>query len=138
MNIIETEALTRRFGRTEAVHDLSFGVPQGSVFALLGANGAGKSTTIKLLMNLLRPTSGTARVLGVDARRLGERELQGIGYVSEDQQLPRWMTVRQLLDFCRPLYPTWDRDLESALLRQFASKSHHHWCRRFTNHAFAP
>ena len=120
MNIIETQNLSRRFGRMEAVHDLSFAVPQGSVFALLGANGAGKTTTLKVLMNLLQPTSGSARVLGVDSRKLGERELAQIGYVSENQQLPLWMTVRQLLDYCRPFYPTWDRALESTLLRQFA------------------
>ena len=119
MNIIETNRLARRYWRMEAVHDLTLAVPAGSVFALLGPNGAGKTTTIKVLMNLLRPTAGEARVLGVDSRRLGERELAQIGYVSENQQLPLWMTVRQLLDYCRPFYPTWDRDLEKRLLAQF-------------------
>jgi ABC-2 type transport system ATP-binding protein len=118
MNIIETHNLTRRYGRTEAVHDLTFAVPAGSVFALLGPNGAGKTTTLKVLMNLLPPTTGTARVLGVDSRRLGEREFAQIGYVSENQHLPLWMTVRQLLDYCRPFYPTWDRQLEASLLKQ--------------------
>jgi ABC-2 type transport system ATP-binding protein len=120
MNIIETQGLTRRYGRTEAVHDLTLAVPQGSVFALLGPNGAGKTTTLKVLLNLLPPTAGSARVLGVDSRRLGPRELAQIGYVSENQQLPVWMTVRQFLDYCRPFYPTWDRGLEATLLRQFA------------------
>ena len=120
MNIIETQNLSRRFGRMEAVHDLTLAIPEGSVLALLGANGAGKTTTLKLLMNLLAPTSGSARVLGVDSRRLGEREFAQIGYVSENQQQPLWMTVRQLLDYCRPFYPTWDRALEATLLRQFA------------------
>ena len=120
MNIIETTELTRRFGRTEAVHGLNLAVPAGSVFALLGANGAGKTTTLKLLMNLLAPTGGAARVLGVDSRRLGEKERAQIGYVSENQELPLWMTVRQLLDYCRPFYPTWDRALEKSLLAQFA------------------
>lgn len=120
MNIIEAEKLTRRFGRTEAVHELTLAVPEGSVCALLGANGAGKSTTIKMLMNLLPSTAGSARVLGVDTRKLGERERAQIGYVSENQQMPLWMTVRQLLDYCRPFYPTWDRVLEKNLLAQFA------------------
>lgn len=120
MNIIETTDLTRRFGRMEAVHELTLAVPQGSVFALLGPNGAGKSTTIKMLMNLLEPTHGSARVLGVDSRKLGEKEKAQIGYVSENQQLPLWMTVRQFLDYCRPFYPTWDRALEKTLLAQFA------------------
>ena len=119
MNIIETHNLTRRFGRTEAVHALDLAVPAGSVFALLGPNGAGKSTTIKVLMNLLRPTAGDARVLGVDSRRLGPREREQIGYVSENQQLPVWMTLRQYLDYCRPFYPRWDRDLEQTLLARF-------------------
>ncbi len=119
MNAITTHNLTRRYGRTEAVHELNLDVPQGSVLALLGPNGAGKSTTLKLLMNLIEPTAGSAQVLGVDSRRLGERERAQIGYVSENQQLPLWMTVRQLLDYCRPFYPTWDRELEATLSRQF-------------------
>ncbi len=119
MNPIETEGLTRRYWRHEAVHDLSFHVPEGSVSALLGPNGAGKTTTLKMLMNLLAPSSGVARVLGVEAARLGERERQQIGYVSENQQQPLWMTVRQLLDYCRPFYPTWDRELEAKLLVDF-------------------
>lgn len=120
MNIIETTDLTRRFGKMEAVHGLTLAVPEGSVMALLGPNGAGKSTTIKMLMGLIEPTSGTARVLGVDSRKLGEKEKAQIGYVSENQQLPLWMTVRQFLDYCRPFYPTWDRELEKTLLAQFA------------------
>jgi ABC-2 type transport system ATP-binding protein len=120
MNIIETRNLTRRFGRTEAVHELDFNLPQGAVLALLGPNGAGKSTTIKTLMNLLQPTAGEAHVLGVDSRKLGPRQFEQIGYVSENQQLPVWMTVRQLLDYCRPFYPAWDRELEKTLLAQFA------------------
>jgi len=119
MNIIETDRLTRRFRATEAVHALTLAVPTGSVFALLGPNGAGKTTTLKMLANLLLPTAGSARVLGVDSRKLGERELAQLGYVSEDQRLPDWMTVTQLLGYCRPFYPTWDADLEAKLLVRF-------------------
>jgi ABC-2 type transport system ATP-binding protein len=119
MNIIETHQLSRRYGRAEALHGLDLSVPAGSIFALIGPNGAGKTTTIKVLMNLLEPTGGEARVLGVDSRKLGPRERAQIGYVSENQKLPDWMTVQQLLDYCRPFYPTWDRALEQKLLRQF-------------------
>lgn len=119
MNIIETDRLTRRFRATEAVHELTMAVPAGSVFALLGSNGAGKTTTLKMLVNLLLPTAGTARVIGLDSRRLGERELAQIGYVSESQKPPEWMTVAQFLDYCRPFYPTWDRELERTLLTRF-------------------
>ncbi len=117
---IQTQSLCHRYGRTEALHDLTLTVPTGSIFALLGPNGAGKTTTIKVLMNLLAPTSGEARILGTDSRKLREHDRAQIGYVSENQQLPLWMTVRQLLDYCRPFYPTWDRDLEKTLLTKFA------------------
>ena len=108
---IETRELTRRFGRLDAVQGLDMAVPEGSVFALIGPNGAGKTTTIKLLMNLLRPSAGIAHVLGVDSQRLGPRELARIGYVSESQQLPDWLSADGLLDYIRPFYPTWDHDL---------------------------
>jgi ABC-2 type transport system ATP-binding protein len=107
-SVIETVDLTRRFRRQEAVHALSLRVPAGSIFALVGPNGAGKTTTIKLLMNLIRPTHGQAFVLGTDSRRLGPRDFQRIGYVSENQHLPAWMTPVRLLDYVRPFYPTWD------------------------------
>jgi ABC-2 type transport system ATP-binding protein len=108
---IETVDLTRRFGRLEAVEALNLQVPIGSVFALVGPNGAGKTTTIKLLMKLIRPTHGRAFVMGADSRRLGPRAFERIGYVSENQRLPDWLTPDQLLDYIRPFYPTWDEDL---------------------------
>ena len=96
---IESSDLTRRFGRMEAVRGLDLHVPAGSVFALIGPNGAGKTTTIKLLMNLVRPTRGMAKVLGVDSQRIGVGELARIGYVSENQRLPDWLTPPELLDY---------------------------------------
>ena len=117
---IETHSLTRRFGRTEAVKDLTLQVPAGSMFALLGPNGAGKTTTLKLLMNLLRPTRGTAAVLGTDTRHLDAAHFQRVGYVSENQRLPDWMTPGQLFDYCRPLYPGWDEKLRRRLETDFA------------------
>ena len=117
--IIETHQLTRRFGKTMAVRNLSLQVPEGSVFAFLGPNGAGKTTVIKMLMNMIRPTSGTARVLGTDSLRLGPAQLARIGYVSENQEMLEWMTVQQLIDYCRPMYSTWDQDLCRQLIRQF-------------------
>ncbi|MEI6210031.1 MAG: ABC transporter ATP-binding protein [bacterium] len=118
-NVIETQALTRRFGKNEAVHDLSIRVPAGSIFAFLGPNGAGKSTTIKLLMNILAPTAGSSSVLGVESSRLGPEQFQQIGYVAEDQRLPEWMTVEQFLNYVRPMYPTWDPAFCATLRKQF-------------------
>ena len=119
MNIIETTSLNCRFGRTEAVSDLTLAVPEGSVYAFLGPNGAGKTTTIKMLLNILRPTAGEACVLGLASTELGPPQLAQIGYVSENQQLPEWMTVAQLLAYCRPFYPTWDDAFCQKLLADF-------------------
>jgi ABC-2 type transport system ATP-binding protein len=117
---IETADLSLRYGRTEAVRHLTMEVPAGSVYALIGPNGAGKTTTIKALMNLLRPSSGRASVLGLDSRRVGPAVLQRIGYVSENQELPLWMTASDLLAYCAPFYPSWDRAFASALAKQLA------------------
>jgi ABC-2 type transport system ATP-binding protein len=95
--VIVTDRLSRRFGRIDAVHELSLTVPAGSICGFIGANGAGKTTTLKLLMNLIRPNSGRATVLGADSQRLGPAQLARIGYVSENQQLPSWMTVNIVL-----------------------------------------
>ena len=116
---IETESLTRRFGKTDALVNLTLQVPRGSIFAFLGPNGAGKTTMIKTIMNILQPTSGSARIFGVDSTRLAAKELSRIGYVSENQKMPEWMTVRQLLDFSRPLYPSWDDAFCAKLLAGF-------------------
>jgi ABC-2 type transport system ATP-binding protein len=119
MNAIECDHLNRSFGRTRAVCDLSVSVPAGSFFALLGPNGAGKTTALKLLLNLQRPDAGVARVLGCDSTRLTAAHFRRIGYVAEGQDLPEWMTVAQLLAYCRPLYPTWDEALATRLLALF-------------------
>lgn len=120
MNVIETHGLTRAFGPKDAVRSLDLTVPAGVVCALLGPNGAGKTTTIKMLMNLIRPTAGEARVLGTDSRKLAVPEKARIGYISENQELPDWMSVREFLDYCRGFYPTWDIELEGQLLAKLA------------------
>ena len=115
MNAIECQHLTRAYGRTLALNDVSFAVPPGSIFALLGPNGAGKTTTLKLLLNLVRPTSGRASVLGCDSAQLTQKHFRKIGYVAEEQIYPEWMTVRQLLDYYKPFYPSWDDALTDRL-----------------------
>jgi ABC-2 type transport system ATP-binding protein len=116
---IETERLTCRYGRIRAVADLTMHVPTGSIYALLGPNGAGKTTTLKALMNLRQPTSGVARVLGVDSRALGPADLARIGYVSENQRIPSNLTIGEIEAFCRPWYPTWDVALATELRERF-------------------
>lgn len=118
--VIEIEKMSCRFDKVEAVRNLTLEVPAGSIYAFLGTNGAGKTTTIKTLLNLLQPSSGTARILGVDSTRVGPPELARIGYVSENQRLPEKLTVQQMIDYCRALYANWDDALCRRLVERFA------------------
>lgn len=117
--IIETENLTKRFRRHEAVHGVTLNVPKGAMFALIGANGAGKTTTLRMLVNILRPDRGAARVLGVDSTNLTHHDFLRIGYVSENQKLPDRLTVAQYFSYVRALYPNWDSGLEAELRNRF-------------------
>jgi ABC-2 type transport system ATP-binding protein len=119
MYAIETSALTRRFRHVEAVRSLNLQVETGAIYALMGPNGAGKSTLIKMLMNLLHPSSGWARLMGENVSTLRGPRLADIGYVSENQKLPEWMSVGAFLGYLRPFYPAWNRELEERLVDQF-------------------
>ena len=116
---IRIDGLVKQFGRTEVLRGIELAVPAGAIYALVGSNGAGKTTMIKLLMNILRPTAGGAEVLGVRSQELAGKALNRIGYVSENQELPDGMRVGEMLDFLRPFYPAWDRELERQLVQQF-------------------
>ena len=119
MPIIETRGLSKTFGRFGALHGLDIAVPEGSVFALMGASGAGKTTFIKLLLNMISATGGSATVCGVESRVIGPAVLAQIGYVSENQTLPPRLRVDDFFDYLRPCYPRWNRDLEAELREQF-------------------
>ena len=119
MMAVETLALNKRFHRVHAVRDVNLAIEEGSVYALMGPNGAGKTTLIKLLMNLMSPTGGRISVLGAAGFRLEGKGLETVGYVSENQKLPDWMTVSRFLAYCRPFYPTWDAALEQLLVKRF-------------------
>ncbi|MGB7134070.1 MAG: ABC transporter ATP-binding protein [Acidobacteriaceae bacterium] len=101
------------------MNEVGLTVPEGAIYALVGANGAGKTTLIKMVMNILRPSEGMASVLGVESERLRGKALNRIGYVSENQEFPEWMTVGAMLAYLRPFYPGWDGALEQELVRQF-------------------
>ncbi len=105
----------KQYRKVSALSGARFSIPAGSVTAMLGANGAGKSTALKMMVGLEKPTSGNAVVLGKDSRKIGSEELRRIGYVAEGMELPDWMTVKELMDWCRPMYPEWDRKLERKL-----------------------
>jgi ABC-2 type transport system ATP-binding protein len=91
-NILRTIDLSKRFRKTVVLDHLNMIVPEHSVYGLVGPNGAGKTTTIKILMNARQPTEGIAEVFGRDSRRLSPEDFTQIGYVSENQQMPEWMT----------------------------------------------
>jgi ABC-2 type transport system ATP-binding protein len=111
--------LSKHYGRVAVLDDINLDVPSGSIFGLVGPNGAGKSTAIKIGLNLLRADAGWSEVLGCDSRRLGPREFTRIGYVSENQQMPGWMTVEQWMSYLAPFYPNWEHDLAASLVNRF-------------------
>ena len=104
MNAIEVRGLTRRFGAFVAVNDVSFDVRAGEIFGFLGSNGAGKSTTIRMLCGLLRPTSGTATVGGIDVGKDPEAVKRRIGYMSQRFSLYESLTVDENIRFFGGVY----------------------------------
>jgi ABC-2 type transport system ATP-binding protein len=112
MNAISVSSLTRRFGPFVAVDGLTFDVRQGEIFGFLGANGAGKSTTIRMLCGLLAPTSGTATVGGIDVGRDPEGVKRRIGYMSQRFSLYEPLTVDQNIRFFGGIYGLRDERLE--------------------------
>jgi drug efflux transport system ATP-binding protein len=108
---IRAQKLTKRFGSFVAVDSVSFDVPAGSIFGLLGANGAGKSTTIRMLCGLLAPTSGTAAVAGVDIAANPEAVKRRIGYMSQRFSLYNDLTVEENIRFFGGVYGLSDREL---------------------------
>jgi ABC-2 type transport system ATP-binding protein len=115
-NCVETRGLSMRFGKKEVLRGVDLDVRAGSVTALLGRNGIGKSTLLRILVGFHPPTSGSARVLGLDPAKEGPKVRGLVGYVPDRMELPKWMTIREHFRFLEPFYPSWDRGLESELL----------------------
>lgn len=109
--MIVFDRLTQYYGWHKALDTLSLTVPRGEIVALLGRNGAGKTTAIKCLLGFLEPTRGTASILGHDARALPPSVRNRIGYVAEGQELVGWMSVRALVEFQHATFDTYDKDL---------------------------
>ena len=118
---IETHELTKRFGNRPVVNQLDLRVPEGQITAFLGRNGAGKSTTIKMLLGVVAPSSGAGLVLGKKIQDAAQnRDLRReVAFVAEDKQLYSYMTVGQLVRFTRSFYADWRAETEIRLTKQF-------------------
>jgi ABC-2 type transport system ATP-binding protein len=115
--VVETRDLTERFGNNYALSGLTMTVPPGHIVGFLGRNGSGKTTTIKILLDVIRRTSGEATVLGEPTGSVAIR--RRIGFLGEDKRLYSYMTVREIIAFTRPFFPTWRIETETRLLADF-------------------
>ncbi len=119
---IDTDGLSKRFGSVHAVDSLDLHVARGGITGFLGRNGAGKSTTIKMLLGMTHPTSGGGAVLGyrIDDRADSVQLRKHVAYVAEDKQTYAYLTVGEMIRFTRSFYDDWQADVEARLLDDYA------------------
>jgi ABC-2 type transport system ATP-binding protein len=119
--VISTTGLTKYYGDFCAVDHLHLSVPQGSICGFLGQNGAGKSTTIKMLLGMVRPSSGEGSIVGYNIKNEADSVAirKRVAYVAEDKRLYDYMTVGQIIRFTRPFFERWQTGLERHLLKEF-------------------
>ena len=118
--VIDIADLTRRFGAKTALAGVCLSMPKGAVYGLVGANGAGKTTLIKHILGLLRAEQGSVRVFGLDPVDDPVGVLSRIGYLSEENDLPGWMSVGELIGYSRAFYPAWNDAYAEELREAFA------------------
>src|SRR6476619_7348740 len=119
MSAVTTDALTKRFGHAYALDSLDLHIETGDVFGYLGPNGAGKSTTIALLLGLMRPTSGSARIFGLDVWRDTSIVHERLAYVPSESELWPSLTGAEVLEFLGNLHGSVDRDYRTELIERF-------------------
>jgi len=118
--VLETKALTKYYGSTLAVDHIDLKIPRGCICGFVGRNGAGKTTAIKLMLGLLRPTAGLSRLLGCDSSALTPAIRQRIGYVTEGHRLFRWMSIGGLEKFQRAFFAKqWDDKFFADMIEYF-------------------
>ena len=118
--VVDVTGLSRTYGDRKALDGVSFRANPGQVYGLVGSNGAGKTTLLKHLLGLLRATAGTVRVFGLDPVRDPVGVLGRIGYLSEERDLPEWMSIEELMRYTQAYHPTWDAGYARELLETFA------------------
>jgi ABC-2 type transport system ATP-binding protein len=116
---IEIKNLARRYGKLDAVHDLSLTVQPGRCYGFFGRNGAGKTTTIKCLLDLLKPDSGNVRVFGLDPHRRQVAVKSRLCYVPDAVAFYPWMTIAETLQFLASFRKHWNREMEADLVNRF-------------------
>jgi ABC-2 type transport system ATP-binding protein len=119
-SVINVSELTRRFGAKTALDSVSVSMPRGAVYGLVGANGAGNTTLLKHILGLLRAESGSVRIFGFDPVADPVAVLSRIGYLSEENDLPGWMRVDELIRYSRAFYSAWDDAYAEELRQAFA------------------
>lgn len=119
MSAITTNGLTKYYGNRPVVNSLNLDIPTGSVYGLLGRNGAGKSTAIKMLMGMVHPDFGEATLLGHSVATMPAEVRQRIAYIAEGHPLYNWMTIQQAINFAAPFYPRWNAQLLDQILDHF-------------------
>jgi ABC-2 type transport system ATP-binding protein len=120
--IISLDNVSMNFGGTSVLKNLSLDVKEGSVYAFLGRNGTGKTTTIRILLGLLEQQAGLVSVLGMNPLTDGHKLMQEIGYVSEDSILYGWMTAEEIINMTAAFYERWDKDYERELVERLSIK----------------
>jgi ABC-2 type transport system ATP-binding protein len=120
-NVIETNNLSKRYGSVEAVRSLNLAVPKQQITGFLGRNGAGKSTTIKMLLGMTHPTAGTGTVLGkrIDDPKQSCEMRRCVAYVGEDKQTYAYFTVQEMIRFIKSFYSDWRPEVETRLLKEY-------------------
>ena len=117
--MIETRALSKRYGRKLALDNLDLRIPRGRIHAIVGANGAGKSTLFRILMGFMPPTAGEARILGKDSQQLTPADRARIGFVNEEHTLANWMRVSQVAAMQKHQYPRWNQQAYDSVIGHY-------------------
>src|SRR5687767_11603868 len=117
--VVELTRVSRAYGNVRAVNDVSLKLEPGECFGLVGRNGAGKSTTLRMIAGMLGADVGTVRIFGRDPLREPEQAKLGLGYLAEDQSYPSVLHPKDLFKFFAASYPTWDWDFAESLVERF-------------------
>lgn len=117
--IVDVNGLSRRFGHTQALDQVNFQAVRGKVYGLVGSNGAGKTTLIKHLMGLLRTLDGSVSVFGQSPALYPEQVLSRVGYLSEERDIPNWMSIEELMRYTNAYHSNWDNAYANELLKTF-------------------